>query len=849
MGKAKTKGKQRLDKFYHLAKEQGYRSRAAFKLHQLDAKYSLLSSSRSVLDLCAAPGGWLQVAVRRAPVGAFILGVDLHPIRPIKGAESIVEDITTPRCRSTIKRLMGQHGVSAFNLVLHDGSPNVGGAWAQEATSQSALVVDSIRLATEFLAPQGTFVTKVFRSQDYSAIIYCMKQLFEKVEVTKPVASRSTSAEIYVIGLKYKAPAKIDPRLLDVKHLFQGVTDTPKVVDVLRGTKQKRNREGYEDGSSILRKVGKASDFIWSETPLEFLGSVTELSFVDPACLSIKNHELTSEEVRSLCADLCVLDKHSFKHLLKWRMRIRKELLSSKKVASKAAETENGTKCNVDEDDVKGNEDDRLLGEMEELTFALEHKKKRQKKLLAKRRAKDKVRKATGMQVDATEDSYNDNSLFSLSSIKGKKELSAIHTAELNHEDGEFTDSENEEMRAAVYHDTVDSPGDSDEDQKRYDEQLEEMLDQAYERYITRKGGSTKPTKRAKRVASTDGADLMEGGDDDDVAPSDYDSDHDENGQEMNPLMVSLHEDEPATQEQIMDKWFSQDVFARAATQGEFEKSDSDDEGEEHLPRMSKKIKDKAAGGKGLTKPKSRVSQQEDFEIVPAEPIKASDDDDDSSSDTSEDLDDLEKAEISALGVKMLRKKLRNQIIDDGYSRYMFDDDEDQLPLWFVQEEKKHSQPMKPVTREEVAAMRAQFREIDARPAKKVAEAKARKKRIAMKKMENARQKANAISDQTDISERSKDKMINQLYKKAMPKRPQKEYVVAKKGVQVKPGKGKVLVDRRMKKDARSRGAGKSGKGKKMKGGAKGKVKGQRNRGASKAPSKGNKGGRKGMKA
>ncbi|KAJ0985878.1 hypothetical protein J5N97_004234 [Dioscorea zingiberensis] len=846
MGKAKTKGKQRLDKFYHLAKEQGYRSRAAFKLHQLDAKYSLLSSARSVLDLCAAPGGWLQVAVRRAPVGAFVLGVDLHPIRPIKGAESIVEDITTPRCRSTIKRLMGQHGVSAFSLVLHDGSPNVGGAWAQEATSQSALVVDSIRLATEFLAPQGTFVTKVFRSQDYSAIIYCMKQLFEKVEVTKPVASRSTSAEIYVIGLKYKAPAKIDPRLLDMKHLFQGAIDAPKVVDVLRGSKQKRNREGYEDGSSILRKVGKASDFVWSEIPLEFLGSVTELSFEDPACLSIKNHELTTEEVRSLCADLCVLDKHSFKHLLKWRMRIRKELLSSQKAVSKAAEADNSTKNNADEDDVKGNEDDRLLGEMEELTFALERKKKREKKLLAKRRAKDKVRKATGMQIDATEDSYNDNSLFSLSSIKGKKELSAIDTAELNHEDGEFTDSENEEMRATVYHDAAESPVDSDEDQKRYDKQLEEMLDQAYERYVTRKGGSTKPSKRAKRVVSTDGTDLMEGGDDD-LAPSDYDSDHDQNAKEMNPLMVSLHEEEQATQEQIMDKWFSQDVFAQAATQGEFEKSDSDD-GEEQLPRISKKMKEKATGTNDLTKPKSQVSQQEDFEIVPAEPIKTSDDDD-SSSDASEDLDDYEKAEISALGIKMLRKKLRNQIIDDGYNKYMFDDDEEQLPLWFSQEEKRHCQPMKPVTREEVAAMRAQFREIDARPAKKVAEAKARKKRIAMKKLEKARQKATAISDQTDISERSKDKMINQLYKKAVPKRPQKEYVVAKKGVQVKAGKGKVLVDRRMKKDARSRGLGKSGKGKKMKGAKeKGKGKGQRNRGASKTAGKGGKkGGRKGM--
>ena len=83
---------------------------------------------------------------------------------------------------------------------------------------------------------------------------------------------------------------------------------------------------------------------------------------------------------------------------------------------------------------------------------------------------------------------------------------------------------------------------------------------------------------------------------------------------------------------------------------------------------------------------------------------------------------------------------------------------------------------MKPVTREEVGAMRAQFRDIDAQPVNKVAEANARKKRIAMKKLEKTQLQANAISDQTDISERSKDKMINKLYKKAIPKRPQKDY-------------------------------------------------------------------------
>jgi AdoMet-dependent rRNA methyltransferase SPB1 len=161
MGKAK--GKQRQDKFYHLAKEQGYRSRAAFKLLQLDARYRFLPTARAVLDLCAAPGGWVQVAVNHAPVGAFVVGVDLVPIRPIRGAHSLTEDITTTKCRAAVRRLMDANGVSAFDVVLHDGSPNVGGAWAQEATSQSALVIDAVRLATMFLAPRGAFITKVTR--------------------------------------------------------------------------------------------------------------------------------------------------------------------------------------------------------------------------------------------------------------------------------------------------------------------------------------------------------------------------------------------------------------------------------------------------------------------------------------------------------------------------------------------------------------------------------------------------------------------------------------------------------------------------------------------------------------
>ncbi|CAL5377152.1 unnamed protein product [Camellia sinensis] len=816
----KVKGKHRLDKYYHLAKEHGYRSRAAWKLIQLESKFSFLRSSRAVLDLCAAPGGWMQVSVERVPVGSLVIGVDLVPIRPVRGAIGVEEDITKPQCRAAIKRLMAENGCRAFDLVLHDGSPNVGGAWAQEATSQNALVIDSVKLATEFLAAKGTFVTKVFRSQDYSAVLYCLRQLFEKVEVDKPAASRSTSAEIYILGFKYKAPSKIDPRLLDVKHLFEGGKEPPKVVDVLRGTKQKRHRDGYEDGQSILRKVCSAADFIWSDSPLEILGSVTSIDFKDPACLPIKDHTLTTEEVETLCDDLRVLGKQDFKHLLKWRISIRKALSPSNKATSTTTDVEHENK----DDDNKDNEDERILNEMEELTNAMDHKKKRAKKLLAKRLAKDKARKKMGMQVDATSDGYTDHELFSLSSIKGKKDLATVDTAEYDDETGDVVDSENEETRERQQ-ESLSSDVDSDEERRRYDEQMEEMLDQAYERYVEKKEGSTMQRKRSKQLHSKD-TELLEGGDDDNMVHSDQDSDNDRGDHEANPLMVPLVEETP-TQEEITRQWFSQDVFDEADEPGDMEKSDSEDEmqvdgarNQLSLPNGTKKTETQVAEPEEplsipMKAKKNKVQEvkaskaENDFEIVPA---PATDSSDDSSSDESDDDDDVyKKAEILACAKKMLRKKHREQMLDDAYNKYMFHDDG--LPNWFLDEEKRHRVPIKPITKEEVAAMRAQFKEIDARPAKKVAQAKARKKRVAMRNLEKVRKKANTISDQADISDRSKSKMIEQLYKKATPRRPQKEYVVAKKGVQVRAGKGKVLVDRRMKKDARTQGMNKKGKG------------------------------------
>lgn len=809
----KAKGKHRLDKFYHLAKEHGYRSRAVWKLIQLDSKFTFLRSSNAVLDLCAAPGGWMQAAVERVPVGSLVIGVDLDPIRPIRGAIAIQEDITTPKCRATVKRLMSENGVRAFDLVLHDGSPNVGGAWAQEATSQNALVIDSIKLASELLAPKGAFITKVFRSRDYNAVLYCLRQLFEKVEVDKPAASRSTSAEIYIVCLKYKAPAKIDPRLFDVRHLFQGGKEAPKVIDVLRGTKQKRHRDGYEDGDTTLRKTCTATDFIWSSAPLDILGSVTSINFKDDTCLPIKDHALTTEEVKALCDDLRVLGKQDFKHLLKWRIHIRKALSPSEKETPKPTDVEPESKVDEDDDDV--------LNEMEELTNAMLRKKKQAKKIVAKRRAKDKARKATGMQSDVMEDGYTDYELFSLSSIKGKKDLVAVDNTEDDNPNNEIVDSDDEGGQVDSQDESA-SDVDSEEERRRYDDQMEQLLEEAYEKYVAKREGSTKQRKRMKQKHSEDG-ELLEGDDaGDDAVHPDEDSDNEQADQETNPLMIPLDDYEP-TEEEIAAKWFSQDVFDDGDEQqtSKMEESDADEDEMQvdKKPDNQLMVPKKPTSKNPPKKPQpAPAAAAEDFEIVPA---IATDSSDDSSSDDSDDDGVETKAEILACAKKMLRKKQREQMLDDAYNKYMFHDDEG-LPKWFIDEEKKHMQPMKPVTKEEINAMKAQFKEINARPAKKVAQAKARKKRVAMRKMEKVRKKANSIADQADINDRSKMKMIDTLYKKAIPQRPKKELVVAKKGVQVRTGKGKVLVDRRMKKDARKHGMNKDKKEKGKKKGGKG---------------------------
>ncbi|KAL0244552.1 hypothetical protein GEMRC1_008634 [Eukaryota sp. GEM-RC1] len=272
MPNRKTKtGKGRLDKFYHLAKERGFRSRAAFKLIQLDKRYDFLSSSKVVLDLCAAPGGWSQVAVQKCPVPSIIIAIDLDPIPPIKGVITLQEDITTQSCRASIKKHLKDWQT---DVVLHDGAPNVGSNWAKDAYGQAELTLHACRLACDFLRPNGTFVTKIFRSADYTALLWVFNQLFGRVEATKPLASRNTSAEIFVVCQHFRAPENIDPRLFDPKSVFSNIEEKTDALVALfakpHGRKQRANRGGYSEDDAGRLPNSKKTDvvsFLFPEGP------------------------------------------------------------------------------------------------------------------------------------------------------------------------------------------------------------------------------------------------------------------------------------------------------------------------------------------------------------------------------------------------------------------------------------------------------------------------------------------------------------------------------------------------------------------------------------------------------
>ena len=435
----KKTGKGRLDKYYHLAKEQGYRSRAAFKLIQLNKKYNFLADANVVLDLCAAPGGWLQVAAKTVPMNSLIIGVDLDPIRPIPNVKTFVGDITTQKCRTTLRQLLGGSRASKgkVDVVLHDGAPNLGGAWGKDAYNQAELVLHSVKLASEFLREDGCFISKVFRSAEYTALMWVFQQLFDKVEATKPLSSRNASAEIFVVCRHFKAPDRIDPRMLDPRHVFEQVEDStrskPDVFHKKIG-KKVRNRSGYADNTPMgMHRRFSVADFVEAdgEAAVRALSDYQELEF-DARSKVYRNQPATTDEVRACCADLQVLGKADFKYLLKWRRAMKQvhakmvaEIKKAQGLAAAAAAaaaggegapaegagsggaTKSGKGAAADEEEEEEDEDARAERELDErLASAIKKQAailKRKKKKEARTRAKNRMRMALGMNATSVD--------------------------------------------------------------------------------------------------------------------------------------------------------------------------------------------------------------------------------------------------------------------------------------------------------------------------------------------------------------------------------------------------------------------------------------------------------------
>lgn len=202
-----------------------------------------------------------------------LVGVDLVPIKPIPHVKTFAEDITTQKCRNEIKKAMNDEKA---DVVLHDGAPNVGTEWSQDAFSQAELALAATKLATEFLTPGGWFVTKVFRSGEYNKLMWVLYQLFTKVVATKPQASRSVSAEIFVVCQGFLAPKKIDPRLLDPKFVFTDIDSGVQQQNVFDADpkKHRRQRMGYEDGITMLYKDCTVDQYVKSHDPISLLGAM-----------------------------------------------------------------------------------------------------------------------------------------------------------------------------------------------------------------------------------------------------------------------------------------------------------------------------------------------------------------------------------------------------------------------------------------------------------------------------------------------------------------------------------------------------------------------------------------------
>ncbi|XP_069694626.1 tRNA (cytidine(32)/guanosine(34)-2'-O)-methyltransferase isoform X2 [Periplaneta americana] len=208
--------KDKRDIYYRLAKEEGWRARSAFKLIHIDQHFSIFKGVTRAVDLCAAPGSWSQVLLKRlrqnAELGAEvkIVAVDLQAVAPLPGLIQIVGDITK---RETVDQLFEHFKDESAELVVCDGAPDVTGLHELDEFVQAPLLLAALNIATFVLKPGGTFVAKIFRGKDVSLLLSQLRLFFKNVAISKPQSSRKSSIEAFVVCKNYSPPVGYIPSL------------------------------------------------------------------------------------------------------------------------------------------------------------------------------------------------------------------------------------------------------------------------------------------------------------------------------------------------------------------------------------------------------------------------------------------------------------------------------------------------------------------------------------------------------------------------------------------------------------------------------------------------------------
>jgi 23S rRNA (uridine2552-2'-O)-methyltransferase len=216
------------DHYYNLAKRRNYRSRATYKLFQLNEKFNLIKERNVVVDLGCAPGGWLQAARDIVGDNGFIVGIDLQTVKPLPhdNVIAIKGDMTKEEILKQAKDLLPEKP----DVIICDASPNISGVWDVDHVRSLELTTMALMTATKMLKKGGNFVVKVFQGDLFEKYVQLVSEYFDKAFTTKPRASRDESAEVYVIGKRFNGK-KFDMnskspivKLLDTKPVEEEIT-------------------------------------------------------------------------------------------------------------------------------------------------------------------------------------------------------------------------------------------------------------------------------------------------------------------------------------------------------------------------------------------------------------------------------------------------------------------------------------------------------------------------------------------------------------------------------------------------------------------------------------------------